>query len=241
VIAAFVRDKDQARLQQLEQSIRYFCRTNKQAPGMVWLSSRTLTRDRLYRGTTETLRLARELAADGHIGRVTARGRGRGKGRTLYFLPSAKKWQVLLELRRQDMPHAAIVAALGFFVRKERIASTKNVTDGAQQRSLRSSTFGTEAEKGAPAAPARRARAPSEPPRQASQHVSDGGGTPPSDRRLPKSGSALERLQTSQLETALERMRAVVRRGGADPDETTRRAELEQAVAPSRSRTAPVR
>src|SRR5258708_576902 len=202
---------------------------------MVWLSSRTLTRDRLYRGTTETLRLARQLAAAGHVGRVTARGRGRGKGRTLYFLPSAKKWQVLLELRRGDMPHAAIVQALGFFLRRERIASGENVTDQAQQRSLRSSTFETETGKGAPAEPAQRSRAPSVPSRQASRGVSPAGNTPPSDRRLAKHGSALERLQTTQLETALERMRGVVRRRVVDPDATTRRAELEPDVAPSRS------
>lgn len=209
MIGAYVPDKETSRLQQLEQQLRYFCRSNKTTPGLIWLSSRTLANKRLFRGSSETLRLARELAVGGHVGRATARGRGRGKGRTLYWLPSVKKWQVLLELRREDMPHSAIVQAMGFFARRDRSASAENVTDPAQQRSLGLSTFGTEHEKGAPAKPAQRSRAPSEPQRQASQGVAPAG-APPSTRRLVKHGLARQRLQSEQLEVALGRIRRVV-------------------------------
>jgi hypothetical protein len=210
VIGAYVPDKHASRLQAVDQQLRLYCR---QHGGLVWLSTRTLINERMFRGTTETLGLVRELVAGGHIGRATARGRGRGKGRTLYWLPSTKKWLVLQELRREDMPHSAIVQALGFYARRERLASAENATDGSRQRSLGLSTVGTEHQKGSPAAPARRSRAPSVPPRQASRRVSHAGSTPPSTRRLVKHGSALERLQSDQLETALERMRAAMRRG----------------------------
>jgi hypothetical protein len=205
MIGAFVHDKHESRLQQLEQSIRFYCRTNKQTPGMVWLSSRTLTGDRLFRGTSETLSLARELAAAGHIGRVTARG----AGRTLYWLPSTKKWLVLRELRREDMPHAAIVQAIGFYALRERLASAENVTDATRQQSLGLTSFGTEAEKGTPAKPAPRARAPSGPqhPRQTPSEVLS---TPPSDGRLSSHGlsrALSKRLVDGQISEALTRMR----------------------------------
>jgi hypothetical protein len=213
LIRAFVHDKHESRLQQLEQSIRFYCRSNKQTPGMVWLSARTLSGDRLFRGTSETLRLARELAAAGHIGRVTARGRGRGKGRTLYWLPSTKKWRVLAELRREDMPHAAIVAAIAFFVHRERVVSAENVTDGVRQQSLGLSTFGTETEEGTPAAPARRARAPSEPP-SLQPEPSNVPSTPPSDGRLSSPGLSRvvsKRLRDGQISEALTRMKKHVK------------------------------
>jgi hypothetical protein len=223
VIRAYVPEGDRhyARLQQLEQSIRFFCRTNQEAPNMVWLSARTLANTRLFRGSTETLRLARELADEGHIGRVTARGRGRGKGRTLYFLPSAKKWRVLEELRREDMPPAAIAKVVAFFARRESFASRINVTNGARQQCLGLSTVGTESLKGAPDKPAQRSRAPSVPPRKPPKGTPNHS-APPSTRRLGKHGFALERLQSEQLEAALERMRrAVMRRRVADPEGTT--------------------
>lgn len=206
VIGPYVRDKETARLQQVEQLLPFYCRSNH---GMVWLSSRTLANKRMFKGSSETLRIARQLAADGHVGRATARGRGRGKGRTLYWLPNTKKWVVLQELRREDMPHSAIVAALGFFARKERIASAENVTDGAQQRSLGLSTFGTEAEEGAPAQPAQRARAPSGPRRRPTT-PSNVTSTPPSDGRLVSHGFAQamsKRRVDGQISEALSRMR----------------------------------
>lgn len=216
MISSFIHDKEQARLWELEQQLRGLCRANS---GLVWLSSRTLTGTKLYRGSSETLRLARQLAAGGHLGRATARGRGRGKGRTLYWLPNTKKWLVLQELRREGMPHSAILQALGFYARRERVASAENVTDGTRQRSLGLTTFGTEPEKGTPARPARRSRAPSGPPRQAARRVVQDLSTPPSARRLVRQESvanaglpytslaAVERLKREQLEAALQRIR----------------------------------
>jgi hypothetical protein len=191
MVSSYVVDKEHARLQEVEQLLRFFCRSKRRGDptpsGMVWLSSRTLTGKKLYRGATATMILARQLAEMGYVGRATAFGRGRGRGRTLYWLPGVKKWQVLMELRREGMPNSAILQALAFYLRTERVSSGENVTDQTRQWSLRSSTFGTNTEKGTPARPARRSRAPSGPPSSTTK-LTQTLSTPPSLGRLTKHG-----------------------------------------------------
>lgn len=80
--------------------------------GYAWLSQRTLTKVVLGRCTGRALERVQELVDMGEFCRVTARGRGQGKGRTLYFKPwPSLRHAVLRELANQKMPLAATHAA----------------------------------------------------------------------------------------------------------------------------------
>src|ERR1700682_258332 len=54
--------------------------------GVAWLSTRTLCGKKLYRGHSRVQELVAELVRRGQVRRVSAPGRGRGRGRTLYWL-----------------------------------------------------------------------------------------------------------------------------------------------------------
>lgn len=152
--------------------------------GIAWLSHRTLCHQLLRRGHSRTPDLIRELVQMGEVCRVSARGRGYGKGRTLYWLPGAHKSVVLAELEREKMPAAAIAEALSFF-------PSSKAPRGERTQSLRSSTFGTDKNKVSLAPLGEHSRAPSGPlsPRPA-PHVRPS--TPPPLGRLARHG--LERV-----------------------------------------------
>jgi hypothetical protein len=83
--------------------------------GYRWMSHRLLTRIDM-----------------GELCRVTARGRGAGKGRTLYFKPWASRYAVLRELDENKMPLAAVHAAERFLeaFAQRVLFRRKNVTHG---------------------------------------------------------------------------------------------------------------
>jgi hypothetical protein len=79
--------------------------------GWVWASSRLLCRTLLGRGATRAAERVQELVDNGEFYRVSARGRGQGRGRTLYFKGWANRLAVLRQLEEQRMPLDAIHAA----------------------------------------------------------------------------------------------------------------------------------
>jgi len=85
--------------------------------GMAWLSRRTFSRKVLRRGDSRSLDIAARLVRRGELCRVSAPGRGRGRGRTLYWLPATPRLRVLRELEAEGMPLSAIHAAERFFLR----------------------------------------------------------------------------------------------------------------------------
>lgn len=204
---SYVNSQRDVELRDVSNALRHVCQRNG---GYAWLSRRTLCHRFLYRGATRTLELVEQLVELGEIRRVSAPGRGHGRGRTLYWLPATRKRVVLRELKREGMPVQAFWDALRFF------ALPENGTQGYRSQSLRFTQGLITDEKGSPAAPAKRSRAPSAPKRLVTDHNAKPS-APPSTRRLSKHGSALERLQSDQLDSALERMRRVVRRSGPEP------------------------
>jgi hypothetical protein len=136
------------------------------ARGWVWLSSRTLTRVVLRRGATRVPERIQELIDSGEFYRVTARGRGHGKGRTLYFKGWANRLAVLSQLQEQWMPLDAIHAAERAFAdHRRRISffSRTNVTPGWRHSLLHG---GGPSEKDGRKTPDRPIRASHGPPRQ---------------------------------------------------------------------------
>jgi hypothetical protein len=124
---SWVASKKETRLRVVESAIRQRC---QDCGGVAMISRRTLTATVLFRSSTETMGYVDELVRRGSIRRVSAPGRGRGRGRTVYFLPNASKKRVLRVIRMEGLPHRALVAALSFFSRP------KNGTDGDRQQPL---------------------------------------------------------------------------------------------------------
>ncbi len=180
---AYVHNRHDAELRDVSYAMRALL---QQHGGIAWFSRRRLSHRLLYRGSSRTLDVIRELVEMGELCRVSAPGRGQGRGRTLYWLPRVTKTRVLRELKREAMPYRAIVDALRFFIRPE------NGTEGHRQQSLRSSTSGTELRKRT-ARDARSTPQSHDPPKLAVLPPSAGLPLPPPRRGLAKHGVRLVR------------------------------------------------
>jgi hypothetical protein len=174
----WIETKNDARKLELELLLRRQCQIGR---GMMWLSTRLLCRRLMYRDATEVMKIRAQLAAEGRICFVTALGRGQGRGRTLYWLPSCRPKVVLRVLREEKMPSRAIEQAMRFFVRP------KNEMDADRQEGLSTSYPALSLKKDARATRAEGLPPQNGPPRPRSE-ARKATSPPPSLRRLARHG-----------------------------------------------------
>ena len=174
----WIDTKDDARMWQLELILRAECQAGR---GMMWLSARTLSRRVMFKSISELNRLRDRLVATKRICYVTAPGRGQGKGRTLYWLPTVRERHVLRALREEKMPDRAIARARAFFLRPE------NDSPEERQQPLRSTDLVAEERNKDARARAERLPPPNGPPRP-QPTPNKATSTPPSLGRLTKHG-----------------------------------------------------
>lgn len=115
----FVHNRCEAEQRDVLLTMHYLLKHPRRR-GMGWFSRRYLCKA-TRRGPNALLRNVRQLVDMGELCRVSAPGRGKGLGRTLYWLPGkVSRWRVLKELEAEAMPLSAVRAAERFFSSQEK-------------------------------------------------------------------------------------------------------------------------
>lgn len=109
----FVNNRYEAERRDVLLAVRFLL---QRRGGIGWFSRRYLANKALHRGSSRSFEHVQSLIAMGELCRVSARGRGHGKGRTLYWLPGVPRAKVMHELEEEGMPLAAVRAAERFFL-----------------------------------------------------------------------------------------------------------------------------
>jgi hypothetical protein len=117
------------------RNIRHAIKARMRRRGYAWLSERLLLRSICRCGWSEGLGLIGELVQVGEFYRVTARGRGQGKGRTLYFNGWVSANVIREQLELHKMPLAAYHAAERCFAHfRARVSFFRHINDAGEHR-----------------------------------------------------------------------------------------------------------
>lgn len=197
-VRRFTRDRRDAQIRNIGHAI-----TSRMHPrqGYAWLSERLLFRDICHCSWGEGIELVQELIAAGEFYRVTARGPGRGRGRTLYFRGWANANVIRHELEENAMPLAAfhhVERCLAEYKARvtARISFFDRLNDAAEHRH-RLPQRGVTKEKDGRKAPDHPSRAAPGSPR-AGQIRPSGLETPRRVTALSRHGAEMRRLQAER-------------------------------------------